>query len=170
MGYPLRWEEIVAPEIREAIVPEAVEKPAGLRMYFRRVALLTLACSALVALAVMGVFGFLLRGHESPALRPYTAASGAQVAAGYPAVVRRVGYVTVSGSVLNRTKGSLRSVEAVVDLLDTKQRTVLSASAMVNREQIAPGQASSYQVAMLDSPKATGYRVRFRQLFGPDLK
>ena len=172
MGYPLRWEQLAAPQIEELPQVEAaepqVQDPAKLRRYFRVVVAVTVAASSLLVLTVVGAFSLLLNGRQPSALR-LEPASGVSISAPAPKLYRRLGYAIVSGSLVNRTARSLDNVEADVDLLDGEQHVIRSQSAMIDRGSIAPGQSANYTVEMADAPQAKSCRLHFKQLYGDDL-
>jgi len=173
MGYPLRWDELAAPqcedEAREQIAEIAESQPQSLRRYFRRLVLVTSVGAALLALSVIGVSRLFLNDRQAPALQMESAPSGVEVSAAAPKVERRVGFVEVRGNLVNRTPASLDKVEAVVDLLDADRNTLSTQTAMVERDSIAPGQAANFQLEMADVPAAKAYRLRFKKLYGSEL-
>jgi hypothetical protein len=92
--------------------------------------------------------------------------TGARATLASAAVDRKLGFVTVSGTVLSRNPQALPRVEAVVELLDADNRTLQVESGMVAFDPLPSGQAAPFQVEVTDVPQAVGYRVRFRQLDG----
>lgn len=173
MGYPLRWDQLAAPQFEEQAPIQAeepqIQRPAALRRYFVRLVVGTLAVCTLLVLTVIGIFSVRLNSHEAPALRLDSAPTGATVFAARPKIVRHLGFAVVTGHVLNRTAASLDHVEAAVDLLDAERHVLASQSAMIDRESIAPGQSAGFQVEMPDAPQAKSYRLHFRKLYGADL-
>ena len=170
MGYPIRWDEISAPEEHESVLQQEVKASLSLRPYFRKVIALTLAGSSILVLTVVGVTSVKLDGGQPAALQLESVPEGTQAAAATPRVIRRVGYVTVAGSVTNRTAATLDRVEAVVELLDRERHALRSESSMIARNSIAPGQISAFQVEMADDPRAVAYRFHFKKLYGADLR
>jgi hypothetical protein len=170
MGYSIRWDEIAAPDVYEQPVSKGIERPAGLSRYFRKVIALTIAGSTVLVLTVVGGASIVLNGRQPTGLLLEAMPSSIEVSASTPQAIRRVGYVSVTGNLVNKTGRSLDRIEAVVELLDTNRRAVHSASAMVARNLITPGQTSAFQVEMADDPRATGYTVHFKKLYGADLK
>ena len=166
MGYPLRWEQFAEPQCQARIVVQAVPITNSLKRYYYRVSAITLAIASLLIVTVITTFNFILADHVGPTLKVDTATRGIAISSLEPTVVRHLGYVAVSGKLLNRTPNSLRHVEAVVDLLDASRNTLRTQSAMVEREAIAPGQKSSFQLEMKDEPGATSMRLRFKNLYG----
>lgn len=93
--------------------------------------------------------------------------SGNRVALTTAAVERRLGFVTVTGTVTNHSRRSLPHVEAVVELLDEAGRTVGLESALLAFDTLRAGEQAPFRVEMQDQAHASGYRVHFRQLLGP---
>ena len=170
MGYPMRWEEIAEPEVREQPLEEKVERPARLRPYFRRLITFTIAGSIGLVLTVVAGSSLVLNGREPAALRLDAVPSVAAMRVSTPKAGRRVGYVSVTGDIANRSAGKLGRVEVVVDLLDRENRALRTQSAMVARDLLAPGESSTYQLVMPDDQRATAYRVHFRKLYGAPLQ
>jgi hypothetical protein len=173
MGYPLRWDSIAAPAL-ERTAPERQEEDDEERAqaraaarYFRRLTLATMAGSAILVLSVIGVSRLVLADRASTLALDSAPASSAIAA--LPSAVRHAGYVVVSGTMTNRSARPLDRVEAVVDLLGADRRLLASQSAMVDRDRLAPGEGSSFHLAMSDVPTATEYRIHFRRLLGADL-
>ena len=173
MGYPLRWDELAAPqceeEVHEQIVEIAEPQPQSLRRYFRRLVLLTSVGCALLVLSVIGISRLFLGDRQAPVLKMESGPSGVEVSAAMPKVVRRVGFVEVRGNLVNRTPASLNKVEAVVDLLDADRNTLSTQTAMLECDSIAPGQAANFQLEMADVPAAKAYRLHFKKLYGSEL-
>jgi hypothetical protein len=169
MGQPMRCEQLETPEV--PVQPVKARPPRrSLRAYYRRLLLVTFAVSALAVAAVIGASTLALSDRQAPPLRLSEVAAGRAISVAAPAVSRRVGFVTVSGSLVNRSGSPLERVESVVDLLDAQQHTLGSASAMIDRDRIDPGQPSRFQVELPDKTAATSYRLRFRTLYGTDLR
>jgi hypothetical protein len=130
----------------------------------------TLSGAALLVLAVIGAFTLFLNGGQAPPLRLESVSAGATAAASSPIISRPVGFIVVSGSLVNKGVRPLDHAEAVVDLLDAGRRTLRSQSAMLVRDEVAPGQQSDYRVEMADDLQAAALRVRFKRLNGPELR
>lgn len=169
MGYPLRWEEIAEPQQIEAAVVQKSAPTDGFQRRFRRLVALSAAGSTVLAFAAVGITSFLLRDRSMPALRQDSLPAGAVVATPSPHIDRRLGFVIVTGSVVNRSAKSLKRVEAVVDLLAADRHTLQSQSAMIDMDTVSPGRTSTFQLTMTDSLRATAYRLRFRKLNGMEL-
>ncbi len=173
MGYPLRWEEIaVTPS--EAMVPcKASDQKASdalsLRRYFVRVVVLTFVGCTLLVLSVIGVSRIFLSDAPQPTLRLEALPAAASVSVTNPNVARHAGFVVVTGGLVNRTTMALNHVQAVVDLLDTDRHTLRTETAMVERDSIAPGQATGFKLAMADVHGASAYRLHFKKLYGSDI-
>jgi hypothetical protein len=170
MGYPIRWEQVADPEVCDAPDAGAEAQSPSLRAYYRRVVALTLAVSGLFVLLVVGVSSVSLIGLPAPGLRLDSALSGATLAAKPPTVSRRLGFVSVSGSVTNKSARTLDNVEAVVDLVGADGKLLRTQSAILDGDRVDPRQTASFRVEMADVPGAAAYRLRFRKLFGGELK
>ena len=169
MSYPLRWSEVAASQPEEQPVPQEVPVGPSLRAYFWRLTAWTLIGASLLVLTVIWAFSSFLNGHPGATLQFEPLPAGTKAAVVSPASVRRVGYILVTGSLLNRTNQTLSKVEAVVELFDADRHTLRSESAMVVRETVAPGQMSPFDVTMADDPRAVGYRIQFKKLLGAPL-
>jgi hypothetical protein len=170
MGYPLRWEQLAVREDSIPVVEKNPERPTSLRSYFRKLIAVTAAGSTLLIGVGIGVSSVYLNSGQARPLQLESVEAGTTVSAEAPQAVRSVGFVRVSGNLVNRSDVSLDKVEAVVDLLDGEKRTLRTESALVARNQIEPGQASGFSVEMHDDPAAAAYRVRFKQLYGEALR
>jgi hypothetical protein len=82
---------------------------------------------------------------------------------------RRLGFVTVTGTMANRTHHPLVDVEEIVELLDDDSRTVRMESGMIAFRRVEAGSTSPFRVELPDIAGATGVRVRFRRLEGEGL-
>jgi hypothetical protein len=165
----MRWED---PEPFEPTpVPTLVMKPKRRARLSRRqrlrAACAVIAFSTLCGLAVIGAASVV------SALRPTTelhlvasSDTGAKATLVSASVDRKLGFVTVSGTVLSRNSQAIPRVEAVVELLDAQNRTLQVESGMVAFDPLPSGQAAPFRVEVTDVPQAVGYRVRFRQLDG----
>ncbi len=173
MGYPLRWEQLALPPCEEQphqlAAEEQVLAPRSVRRYFHHVLLATFAGSAVLVLSVIAAFSPYLTDRQASTLQLEAPPAGVAVLASAPSVARRVGYVVIAGSVVNRAPATLVRVEAVVDLLDADRRTLSTQTAMIDRDSIAPGQASRFQLVMPDEPVAKAYRLHFKRMYGADL-
>jgi len=164
MGYPIRWDEIAVPAEHEGMVGGQTEQTASLRAYFHRLTAATVAGAILVCLIVVAVSGLLLRDQHGPALRLDSVTGSDILAVGTPKVVRKLGFVTVTGTVVNRSSATKADVEAVVDLMDHKRNVLSTHSALVERDKMGPGEESSFRIEMADVPDASAYALRFRPL------
>lgn len=169
MSLPMRWED---PEVYESIpVPISIVKPLRKARLSRRQGLRAVcAVAALTTLCGLSVFGAI---SVFSALRPAadlhlvaSSDTGAKATLASAAVERKLGFVTVSGTVLSHNSQAIPRVEAVVELLDAQNRTLRVESGMVAFDPLPSGQAAPFQVEVTDVPQAVGYRVRFRQLDG----
>jgi hypothetical protein len=75
---------------------------------------------------------------------------------------RSYGYVTVSGSVSNTGSHRTSNVEAVVELIDSQNRTVQLDKSTVAVAGGQPGDTSPFRVIVQDDPSAVGYRLSFK--------
>ena len=169
MSLPMRWED---PESNETIsVPTLSLKPMRKARLSRRQRLRAFcgvaAFSALCGLAIIGACSVVNALRPTPELQLRTSSeAGAKATLASATVERKLGFVTVSGSVLSHNSQALPRVEAVVELLDAQNRTVQVESSMVAFDPLPSGQAAPFQVEVTDVPRAVAYRVRFRQLDG----
>jgi hypothetical protein len=92
-----------------------------------------------------------------------------RVALGSATVERRLGYVTVTGAVVNCSARSLSRIEAVVELLDRQNRPLQLESGLVTFDPLPKGESSPFRVELPDNARAVAYRVRFKQLLGAAL-
>ena len=158
----IHWTQVQADE-------QAASSARSLRRYFVRLVVLTSVSCALLVLSVVGVSRIFLSDPSQPALRLEALPAGVSVSVAAPKVVRHAGYVVVTGALVNRTANALTHVQAVVDLLDGDRHTLRTETAMVERDRIGPGQASGFQLAMVDVHGAAGYRLRFKKLYGSEI-
>ena len=169
MACPMRWETPSEQERPELVVEKTNKRSKRPNGYVRRLVVATTLGSATALCAVLGVSSHCLGEHKLQALQFDAATSGKSVFAGQPMIERRVGFVIVSGTMVNRTHRPLKQVEAVVDLLDANRHPIRTETAMIDRAAVAPGSASSFRLEMTDSPAAAAYRLRFRKISGVDL-
>ena len=171
MSVPLRWQE---PEIIQE--PLFAPQPPLRRRAPRRVARMRVAFGLGVACLTMSActaLGFQIgkaNAASTPTLRMVSMpAANGQVALTNGTLERKLGFVTVTGSVFSRAKHNLSQVEAVVELLDSQNRTLQMQSALVAYDPLPVGQSAPFRVEMSDNPRAAGWRVHFRQMFGASL-
>ncbi|HLV80469.1 MAG TPA: FxLYD domain-containing protein [Chthonomonadaceae bacterium] len=170
MSLPLRQQDWEAPLRLSAPKRRQHRRAIGYRKRVR---------AALALLAGVCICGFAAWGWQ--AVRALEAASSLRLAAavtpGAPARVglvsasaeRRLGFVTITGSVANHATRTLRDVEAVAELLDSHGRTIGLESALIAFDPLPAGQPSPFRVEMVDNARAVAYRVRFRQISGSAL-
>src|SRR5581483_9919082 len=84
-------------------------------------------------------------------------------------VERRLGFVTVTGDVRNQSARSQSRVEAVVELLDSRNHTLQMESSLIAFDPLAAGESAPFRVELADDPHAVAYRVHFKRLMGPRL-
>ena len=165
----MRWED---PEPFEPTpAPTPVMRPVRRARLSRRQRLRAagalLMLSAVCGLAVIGAVSVVNAFRPAPALHLVRSSdTGARATLTSASVDRKLGFVTVSGTVLSHNPQALPRVEAVVELLDADNRTVQVESGMVAFDPLPSGQAAPFQVEVTDVPRAVGYRIRFRQLDG----
>lgn len=123
--------------------------------------------SALCGLTIFGAGAAVNALRPAPGLHLISSPeAGAKAVLDSASVERKLGFVTVSGTVLSHAGKSMPRVEAVVELLDAQNRTVQVESGMVAFDPLPSGQAAPFRVDVTDVPQAVGYRVRFRQADG----
>lgn len=83
---------------------------------------------------------------------------------------RANGYVTVTGSVSNRSGRLASNVEAVVELIDAQNRTVQLDRSMVAFASVPSGNCAPFRVIIPDDSNATGYRLSFKHPDGRELE
>ena len=114
-----------------------------------------------------------LRAHwmRSPAPVELTEAADSSATLGVVSTraERRLGYLTVLGSVSNRSSGNLRNVEAVAEFYDASKRLVGLESALIEMPVLRPGRESAFRITTRDMNDAAAFRLRFRSLFGSAL-
>jgi hypothetical protein len=175
MSLPMRWEALEPYETKSAPVETAplltIEKSVrktrlSVRRRLRAVGGV-IAFTALCSLALVGA------GTVVNALRPATelrlaptSGTAAKATLASASAARKLGFVTVSGTVLSHNSKALARVEAIVELLDAQNKTLQVDSGMVAFDPLPSGQAAPFRVEITDAPEAVAYRVSFRQLDG----
>ena len=79
---------------------------------------------------------------------------------------RRLGFITLTGTMVNQGDNSLRNVEAVVEYFDTARNLVRVDSALIEVPNLMSAGESGFEVHSRDSAEIKSYRVRFRSLLG----
>ncbi len=165
MSVPMRWEMEALPEFPAVTIGRHAPRPKnGLRV----TAALSL-CVLLCAGATVAAQKTYQALRPIPDLRLENSGAGAAVAVGGAAVERRLGFVTITGSVVNRQAANLPQVEAVAELLDANHRPVQMEAALVGSRALAARANAPFQIILPDNAQAVSYRVRFRELAGADL-
>ena len=172
MAMPMRWEE---PETLEAVVEipaaQPLRRPRVRKR--RRMARGLFRLSAFAGLGLLGITGVkaLLPVSSSPTTLSLTQDSltGTQVALQAAKSERHLGFVTVTGNVVNKTTANLPKVETVVELLNAQNQTVQVESGMLAFDPLPSGQSVPFRVEMTDATNAVSYRVRFKHLMGGSL-
>jgi uncharacterized iron-regulated membrane protein len=163
----MRWEDA---EVFEP-TPVLTMKPNRKTRLSRRLRLRALfgvvALGMLCSLAAIGATSVIRALRPAANLRLVASpGTGAKATLASASVERKLGFVTVSGSVLSRNGQAMPRVEAVVELLDAQNRTVQVDAGMVAFDPLPAGEAAPFRVEVTDSPQAVAYRIRFRQLDG----
>ena len=175
MSLPMRWEDprdyTSNPVQTAAEIPLRIEQPLRkARSSGRRRLRALCGVAAAMTLCLLAIVGAAtVVGALRPAAELHLVAAsgfGAKATLGSASVERKLGFVTVSGTVFSHNSQALPRVEAVVELLDAQNKTVQVESGMVAFDPLPSGEAAPFRVEVTDVPQAVGYRVRFRQLDG----
>ncbi len=171
MSVPLRWQD---PADFQEPIPSPVLAPrrrARRRTQpLRVITILSALCLAMSACTALGVRIGRANAASASSLRLVSTPSATgRVLLTNASVERRLGFVTVTGNVFNRSHQKLSNVEAVVELLDSHNRTVQVESALIAFDPLPSGQAAPFKVEMPDSANAVGYRTAVRTMFGSPL-
>lgn len=122
-------------------------------------AAVTLACTAVAVLLIPNLYA----ARPELKLDPPARAS-ASVRILNARALRSAGFVTVTGNFRSQAPRPLYDLEAVVELLDSRQRTLVVEDSLVPFSPVRPGDAAPFQVEVQDAPQAVAYRVSFREL------
>jgi hypothetical protein len=160
MSVPLRIEE-TAPA-KSVLKPHYVRKRRISRRARRLIGVgalsATLSILCLAGYGAATIIHGLSAGRDLPLI-------GAGSANGLSAVMgsarRADGYVTVTGSVSNIGSDRKADIEAVVELVDSQNRTVQVDKSMVAFASVPSGQTAPFRVMIPDDTTATGYRLTF---------
>ncbi|HEV2474541.1 MAG TPA: FxLYD domain-containing protein [Chthonomonadales bacterium] len=95
--------------------------------------------------------------------------AGGQVKLISASAERNMSFVTITGAVSNSTKRPLRSVDAVVELLDSHGNPIALQDHVIALDPLLTGEVAPFQVVLEDNNRAAGYCLRFRKLLGPPL-
>ena len=129
--------------------------------------LLIVAAAIAVAAITLGVFNLSSLSEPANGMKMETSQnSSIPFSLNSSSIVRKLGFLTVSGNAGNEAQTNLPHIEAVVDLFDSKHRLLATESSLIGSDSLGAGQNVPFQVELLDSPKAVSYRVRFRQMSG----
>ena len=129
--------------------------------------LLIIAAAVAAAAFIFGVFNLSSLSVPSNGMKMETSQnSSIPFSLNSSSTVRKLGFLTVSGNAVSDTQTSLKYIEAVVDLFDSKHRLLATESSLINTDSFGAGQNVPFQVELTDSSKAVSYRVRFRQMSG----
>jgi hypothetical protein len=125
------------------------------------------ACASILSLAVIGAGSLLRSWRAEPSLRlAASEAPGRQILLLTANADRRLGFVSITGSVLSREARPLSKVEAVVELLDKEQTPLRLESALLSGDLRPKADPTPFRVDLPDDPRAVAYRIRFKQLTG----
>ena len=129
--------------------------------------LLIVAAAVAVATIILGVFNLSSLSEPANGMKMETSQnSSIPFSLGSSSIVRRLGFLTVSGNAVSDAQTNLKHIEAVVDLFDSKHRLLATESSLIYSDSLGAGQNVPFQVELVDSPKAVSYSVRFRQMSG----
>jgi hypothetical protein len=168
MSVPMRWERRIEPISPPAAPPLRRRKPRRARVL--RTALIWIGCLGLLGSVAVGVHSMAFNASAPSLLRlARVAPSRGQVVMGAAQAERRLGFVTVTGSVTNRSRSAQPRVEAVVELLDRRNQTVQVESSLLDFDPLGVGDSAPFRVELPDDTHAVAYRIRFRRLLGPRL-
>ena len=170
MSVPLRWQDPA--DFQEPLPAPALTPRRRFRRMqpLRLIAMMSALCLVMSACTALGVRIGSANAASTSILRPVSAPSiNGRVLLANANVERRLGFVTVTGSVFNRSHQKLSNVEAVVELLDSHNRTVQVESALISFDPLPAGQAAPFKVEMPDSANAVAYRTGVRSMFGSSL-
>ncbi len=82
---------------------------------------------------------------------------------------RRLGFLNVTGEVVNQTESPISHVEAVVELVDSAGRVVQTSSSLVEFDPLPARGKSGFNISLQDRANASSYRVQFREMLGRNL-
>ena len=165
MSVPMRWEVEAVPENPVIIIKRRAPRRRN-RLRAMVVVSLAVLLSAGVGVAAQKTLQAL---RPAPELHFDNSGGGSQIALNGASVERRLGFVTITGSVTNRRAANLPQVEAVAELLDAGQHPVQVEYALVGSRALAAQSDAPFQIILPDNAQAMSYRVRFRELAGADL-
>jgi|SRR5579871_2013748 len=170
MSLPLRWEEPSSPESPSTPSHSPLRRrrrsPAQRMLGSTLLFTLILSIGTLTAIGAQSVWA---KVHADASLQLDARPDGQQVTSSYPAIERRLGFVTVTGNIVSHDPQPLHQVEAVVELLNAQHETIEVESGMIGFDPLMPGQTAPYRVDLPDNVHAAAYRIRFKQLSGATL-
>ncbi len=160
MSVPLRIEHATVAECK----PQRPLRRRRAPRRARQLAGIGAICGLLSVLGLAGVGAVTLLGgltsHGDLKLVDNGTTSGLQAVAG--TAHRAYGYVTVTGSVENTGNRGRSNVEAIVELIDSQNRTVQVDKSMVAFAAVPAGDSAPFRVMVQDDATATGYRLSFK--------
>ena len=164
MSVPLRIEEV---GIVEFDAPQPLRRKRLSRRMRRLAGVGAIAALfSVLGLAGVGAVTLLNNITSSSDLRLVGNASTTSLHAVTGSAHRSYGYVTVSGSVYNVGGKRASNVEAIVELLDSENRTVQLDKAVVAFASVPSGDSAPFRVLVQDDKAATGYRLTFKHTDG----
>ena len=172
MSVPMRWQD---PEITKETIQSpsiSLRRQPARRMNSLRVVLgVGSACLIMSACTALGIQIGNANAMSQQNLRLVSVPGNHErIIMTNATIDRRLGFVTVTGSVFNATKHeTLPNVEVVVELLDIHNHTLGVQPALITYNPLPAGQVSPFSVEMNDDPKAVGVRIRPRKMFGGPL-
>ncbi len=171
MSVPLRWQEPV--EFQEPVSTPALSPQRRTRRRtkpLRAIAIMSALCLTMSACTALGVRIGSANAAATSFLRMVsTPNANGRVLIANANVERRLGFVTVTGSVFNRSHQKFSNVEAVIELLDSHNRAVQVESALIAFDPLPSGQSAPFKVEMPDSANAVSFRAGVRTMFGAPL-
>ncbi len=165
MSMPLRIEELARPEPVVELRISRARRRRGPDRAGRAVLICALLALGWVVFAVGSARGSAGDSTAPLAIAPFSPGSGTLALNGLH-VERRLGFVSVAGSVRNRAAHPIPRVTAVVELLDASDRVVQTDSALVAFDPLPAGEAAPFKVECSDAKEAVKLRVRFQELGG----
>jgi hypothetical protein len=124
------------------------------------VALFVLTLAAVGARTIISNFG----GAAEPACTVSGGSNGIQANVG--SVITSGGYITVTGSVVNKLHRAVPAVNGFLELLDSKGNTIATEQAVVSFSALKPNEASPFSIMANEVKGAVQCRLSFRHADG----
>ena len=129
--------------------------------------LLIVVAAVAVAIAILGAFNLSNLTEPANGMKmEISQKSSSPITLDSPSIVRKLGFLTVSGNAVNQSQINLSHIEAVVELFDSKHRLLTTESSLIGSDSFFAGQTVPFQIELSDAPRAVSYRIRFRQMGG----